>query len=43
MMKATTDTHVKFLTNPWWSMGQALPGECGLSINETATRARAGL
>ncbi len=42
-MNSTTDSHHSFLTNPWWSMGQALPGECGLCINETATRARAGL
>lgn len=32
-----------FLTTPWWSMGQAMPGEPGPRINETATRARAGL
>jgi hypothetical protein len=42
-MKSTTDTQHTFLTNPWWSMGQAMPGECGPCINETATRARAGL
>ena len=42
-MNTATDSHHNFLTNPWWSMGQALPGECGLCINETATRARAGL
>ncbi len=42
-MNATTDTHHAFLTRPWWSMGQAMPGECGPCINETATRARAGL
>lgn len=42
-MNATTDDHHTFLTSPWWSMGQALPNECELCINETATRARAGL
>lgn len=42
-MNTATDSHHNFLTSPWWSMGQALPGECGLCINETATRARAGL
>lgn len=42
-MNTTIDSQHSFLTNPWWSMGQAQPGECGLCINETATRARAGL
>jgi hypothetical protein len=32
-----------FLTSPWWSMGQAMPQATGLRVNETATRARAGL
>ena len=34
-----------FLTTPVFAMGQSLPKEygCGLMINETATRARAGL
>ena len=32
-----------FLTTPWYAMGQPDPGGCGLMINETATRARAGL
>lgn len=32
-----------FLTSPWWAMGQPDPNGCGLMINETATRARAGL
>ena len=31
------------LTTPWWSIGQAMPGVTGLRVNETATRARAGL
>ncbi|MBT8439820.1 MAG: DUF4395 domain-containing protein [Gammaproteobacteria bacterium] len=42
-MNTATDSQHNFLTKPWWSMGQELPGECGLCINETATRARAGL
>jgi len=42
-MSTATDSQHNFLTKPWWSMGQELPGECGLCINETATRARAGL
>ncbi len=32
-----------FLTTPWWQMGPELPDSKGLSVNETATRARAGL
>jgi hypothetical protein len=32
-----------FLTTPWWRLGQALPGVTGMRVNETATRARAGL
>ena len=32
-----------FLTTPVFDMGQKIPGECDLRINETATRARAGL
>jgi hypothetical protein len=32
-----------FLTSPWWAMGPRDPAGCGLMINETATRARAGL
>jgi hypothetical protein len=32
-----------FLTSPVFAMGQSIPGECDLRINETATRARAGL
>jgi Domain of unknown function (DUF4395) len=42
-MNTAADTHTTFLTNPWWAMGEPRPGECGLCINETATRARAGL
>jgi len=32
-----------FFTSPLLAMGQSFPGECDLRINETATRARAGL
>ncbi len=32
-----------FLTRPWWAMGQPVSGHAALRINETATRARAGL
>jgi len=32
-----------FLNKPWWAMGQVVPGIAGPSINETATRARAGM
>jgi energy-converting hydrogenase Eha subunit A len=42
-MNEKTNNYHTFLTKPWWSMGQALPQHCGLWINETATRARAGL
>ena len=35
-------THA-FLNRPWWSMGQDVPGYATRRINETATRARAGL
>jgi hypothetical protein len=42
-MNTVIDSQHQFLTHPWYSMGEAIPGECGLCINETATRARAGL
>jgi hypothetical protein len=42
-MSTETDNYHTFFTNPWWSMGQPVSHECDLSINETATRARAGL
>lgn len=32
-----------FLTTPWWKMGQAMPDALGPRVNETATRARAGM
>jgi hypothetical protein len=32
-----------FLNNPWHSMGQTMPDTVELRLNETATRARAGL
>ncbi len=44
-MNSSLDSYHTFFTHPWWSMGQYLPEEyeeCGLRINETATRARAG-
>jgi hypothetical protein len=42
-MNTQADIQHKFLTDPWWSTGVELPDHCGLCINETATRARAGL
>ena len=42
-MESTSTSHSNFLTNPWWAMGQPVEGHCGTCINETATRARAGL
>ena len=39
----STANNSSFLTQPWWAMGQPVEGQCGLCINETATRARAGL
>ena len=42
-MNTAADTQATFLTKPWWAMGEIKPGECGPCINETATRARAGL
>ncbi len=32
-----------FLSSPWHSMGQTMPDAVELRLNETATRARAGL
>ncbi len=32
-----------FFNQPWWALGQAVEGHAGARINETATRARAGL
>ncbi|MDF1561438.1 MAG: DUF4395 domain-containing protein [Deltaproteobacteria bacterium] len=32
-----------FLSRPWWRQGQELPGSSVARVNETATRARAGL
>ncbi len=42
-MSTYPEYYHNFLTQPWWSMGQSVPGHCGLVINETATRARAGI
>ena len=32
-----------FLNQPWWAMGQVVSGHASRRVNETATRARAGL
>lgn len=32
-----------FLNRPWWAMGQTVPDHTAPRINETATRARAGM
>jgi hypothetical protein len=32
-----------FFNDPWWAMGQQVPGVASRCVNETATRARAGL
>jgi len=42
-MDSTSNSSSTFFTNPWWAMGQPVEGQCGTCINETATRARAGL
>ena len=42
-MEATHHGPHTFLTDPWWSMGVTMPGESVVRVNETATRARAGL
>ncbi len=44
-MTTTTELkkHHTFFTTPLFAMGQSIEGECDLRINETATRARAGL
>lgn len=39
---APARTHA-FLNSPWWAIGQQVPGHANPVINETATRARAGL
>jgi hypothetical protein len=45
-MSASTENYHTFFNRPWWAMGQSLDGT-GVAgtmvINETATRARAGL
>ena len=43
MSTAEAQKYHTFLTSPWWAMGQPDPENCGMMINETATRARAGL
>ncbi len=42
MTVAANELHT-FFTTPWWSMGQTLPDGVTKRINETATRARAGI
>ena len=42
-MAAIRRSYHTFLTTPWWSMGQVMPQTVGPRVNETATRARAGL
>ncbi len=42
-MAASRRGYHTFLNTPWWSIGQVMPGAVGLRVNETATRARAGL
>lgn len=42
-MNTAAESQNTFFTNPWWAMGDVRPGTCGPCINETATRARAGL
>lgn len=41
-MTPTPKAH-SFLNHPWWAMGQRVPGFVTRRVNETATRARAGL
>ena len=41
-MNSSENPHT-FLTTPWWCMGQPSPVHGGMMINETATRARAGV
>ncbi|MEE9428479.1 MAG: DUF4395 domain-containing protein [Paracoccaceae bacterium] len=42
-MTIALEKHHTFLSSPWWAMGQDIEGETSLRVNETATRARAGL
>jgi len=42
-MDSITNSNSTFSTHPWWAMGQPVEGQCGMCINESATRARAGL
>ena len=43
MTHSDVEKYHTFLNYPWWAMGQPDPDHCGMMINETATRARAGL
>lgn len=42
MQSKTAPAHT-FLSSPWWALGQQIDGHAGPRINETATRARAGI
>ncbi len=42
-MSTATTQAVTFFTTPWWAMGQPITGYQSPCVNETATRARAGL
>ena len=43
MNKLELNKYHTFFSKPVFAMGQKIPGECDLRINETATRGRAGL
>src|SRR5208283_3741905 len=43
IMSTATTQAVTFFTTPWWAMGQPAAGYQSRCVNETATRARAGL
>jgi len=43
MYNIDTRKYHNYFTTPMLAMGQSIPGESGLRINEVATRARAGL
>lgn len=42
-MQGQTDQAHTFLNNPWWALGQRVEGHASPRVNETATRARAGM
>ena len=43
LMNTSVEHYPSFFTHPWWAMGEAQEGDCRLTVNETATRARAGI